>query len=210
MYKREYLAIVLITCLFYLGLSPQTSRLFITSECYIKDTASNGADNIDMIMTGDVYVSKIQAPAGLHFTANAYIDDDGGEIRYTSDGNHYFSGGAVNIDDNLTVDSIFSTRSAALESINIDDYALTITSSLMIINSDNGVATDRTIVLGNGSTVGQRLQIIYNLLSSNKAEIQSAGNVLTKDGATHTFDVDRENMKFVWDGTYWVEDGRDL
>ena len=140
----------------------------------------------------------------LDVDGNATINDD-----LTVDSNATISGDLI-VGNNLTVDSIFSTRSATKIQVAGDDQILTITSSLHIIDSDNGVATDRTLTLANGTTIGQRLRIIYQLVSSNQCEIQNAGNVLTKDGATRTFDVDRENMGFTWDGNFWVEDNRDL
>ena len=118
--------------------------------------------------------------------------------------------GYATVGDNLTVDSIFSSRSATKIAVTGDDQVLTITSSLHIIDSNDPTAGDRTLTLSNGTTVGQRLRIIYQLITTNKCEIANAGNVLTKDGDTRTFDVDRENMGFTWDGTYWIEDGRSL
>jgi len=197
--KNHIWALLIIVILIFAGTN---SGRFTIGSLSLVDTLSGSM----LVSTGATYTASTHSPGGYYFADdNASIDDDGYDLRYatTGNGDHLFN-------DNVTIDSIFSTRSAVKIAVTGDDQVLTITSSLHIIDSNDPTAGDRTLTLSNGTTVGQRLRIIYQLITTNKCEIANAGNVLTKDGATRTFDVDRENMGFTWDGTYWIEDGRSL
>lgn len=114
--------------------------------------------------------------------------------------------------DNLTVDSLFITKNTALITINADDKEVTVNSSFMWIDSDNGISTDRTFTLTNGTTSGQQLKLLFFDTggSGNQCELITTGNVLLDENRTATFDNDREMLNLIWDGNYWVELTRDL
>lgn len=178
----------------------------VTTDLYLqaRTVAFLTLSNTTLTSAKDFYSCNLFSTGNLDVSGNAQIDDN-----LTVDTNAAI-GGNLTVGDNLTVDSIFTTRSAVKIQVTGDDQVLLITSSLHIIDSDDSDPTARTLVLENGTTIGQRLRIIYQIVTINQCEIENSGNVLTKDGATRTFDVDRENMGLTWDGTYWVEDGRSL
>ena len=197
--KNHIWALLIIVILIFAGTN---SGRFTIGSVSLVDTLSGSM----LVSTGATYTASTHSPGGYYFGSDGvYIDDDGYDLRYatTGNGDHLFN-------DNVTIDSIFSTRSAVKIAVTGDDQLLLIVSSLHIIDADAVDPATRTLVLADGVTIGQRLRIIYQLTGANQCEIENAGNVLTKDGATRTFDVDRENMGFTWDGTYWIEDGRSL
>jgi len=118
----------------------------------------------------------------------------------------------LNVKDNLTVDSNLIIKNTAIYTIQKDNDTLTVNGSFMWIDSDDGTATNRTFILDAGTTVGQHLilQFFDTGGSGYECELPNAGEVLTADGNTITFDNDRENAIFNWDGVYWVEEGRDF
>jgi len=106
--------------------------------------------------------------------------------------------------DNVTIDSILTTRTSGVIGLVSDDSLITITSSVMMISSDNGTATNRTFTISDGATVGQTLTIIlWESGGTDKCELVDDANVGGLNG-TMTFDADMDNVSLIWYGI-WIE-----
>ena len=111
----------------------------------------------------------------------------------------------VTIGDNLTIDSILTLRHATTITLESDDSVVTITSSCMILTSDDATSTNRTFTLTDGTTAGQLLIIEWiGAVGSKEGEILDAGSESGLNG-TMTFDALDDTIMLKWTGTYWRE-----
>ena len=111
----------------------------------------------------------------------------------------------VTVGDNLTVDSILTLRSSATFNLISDDSVVTVTSTCMPMNSDDGTSTNRTFTLSDGTTAGQLLIIEWlGAVGSKEGEIVDAGSESGLNG-TMTFDALDDTIMLKWNGTYWRE-----
>ena len=206
---------ILVLSLFLTGFDKQDGRTWIGNGQWLKDSSSRIVTSDNFQLTGEVLtfnvnrtISDIYIKDGLGVNLLLWDNTTATFTQSIKAVGMSISGTAF-IED-LVCDSIFVQRNSAQQNIIQDDGIIIINSSFVWIRSDNPVATDRTFALPNGTTIGQVVKILFFLSGSDQCELHNGGNVLTKDGATRTFDVDREMMVFTWDGNFWVEDGRSL
>ena len=89
------------------------------------------------------------------------------------------------------------------ESLTADDTAITVTSTTLLIQSDNATATNRTFTLATtGIVEGQPLTILFDD-GTNQAELQSTTNNLTIGGATITFNAVGQLVDFKFVNGKW-------
>lgn len=79
--------------------------------------------------------------------------------------------------------------------------------SQILLRSDNTTATNRTFTLPTPKKKGHDLFIIFYSGSSTTADLQSSGNVKLANGAAWQ-PVQYDNLRLVYDGTYWQEVAR--
>jgi len=193
-----------------------TSNLIDTLSGSVKIT--NGGIYInsnDSGMFGGVLITneKIKVDGGVYFDDySTSIDGVTGDLAYIV-GNaaptnyaHKFYGN-MTISENLTVDSIFTTRLSDTVMIIGDDQVVTVNASYMFIDSDNATETNRTFTLTNGNNAGQHLTLEF-IEGTNKAEIVTGGNALLDAGAKKVFDTIGDKITFIWNGGAWSEEGR--
>jgi len=182
-------------------------------DVFLKDTLSGAMkitsgslylNNTDSIRIGGMIINQASirdVTGGIHFVdGGANIDDDGQDIAYVSGtgGNHLFN-------DNVTIDSILTLRHATTITLESDDSVVTITSSCMILTSDDATSTNRTFTLTDGTTAGQLLIIEWiGAVGSKEGEILDAGSESGLNG-TMTFDALDDTIMLKWTGTYWRE-----
>jgi len=158
-----------------------------------------GSDDDIRFLRGDTVIYRYTGNGGFStFYQKLYASDD-----FYVAGNTELVGNAT-VGDNLTADSIFSTRTSGVIGLVSDDSLITITSSVMMISSDNGTATNRTFTISDGATVGQTLTIIlWESGGTDKCELVDDANVGGLNG-TMTFDADMDNVSLIWYGI-WIE-----
>ncbi|MGB3946348.1 MAG: hypothetical protein WBM13_00065, partial [Bacteroidia bacterium] len=146
----------------------------------INTGGSTGTTNINTgTSTGVVSIGNSTGKVGVNVTApNVQLDVNGG----------------------------FALRQTAV-SLTGDNQAVTVSDvSYLEVTSNNATATNRTMVLGAGSQVGQLLFIVNVDGDANDSfEIQDGGNVSTPGGATVTFNDNFDNALFMWTSSnVWV------
>ena len=175
-----------------------------SGSLYVEDSLIIESDRIifDMdLVTGDIYLQARTVPFLTLTNTSLTVTK-----AFTSPGLTSTSNATFN--DNVTIDSIVSTRTSGVIALVSDDTLITITSSVMIINSDDATATNRTFTISDGSTVGQRLTIIlFEDGGTDKCELIDAGTEAGLDG-TMTFDADHDNLTLIWYGSVWIEISR--
>ena len=96
------------------------------------------------------------------------------------------------------------------ESISADDTVIVPNGNLLIVTSDNPVATDRSFRLSTtGARGGQRLKVKFNLTASNKCQIDAgATGMRAIGGSAVLFDTDNQFTHFTFDDidTVWEQD----
>ena len=205
------LVLVILFLISITSLAESQTRLKF-GDVILKDTLSGSLkvtsggivlNSLDSIRLGNLVITGLaikDVTGGIHFVDGGQnIDDDGTDIRYTTGtaGTHKFN-------DDVTIDSILTTRPSGVINLVSDDTLITITSSVMMISSDDATATNRTFTISDGATVGQRLTIIlYEAGGTDKCELVDAGSEVGLDG-TMTFDADYDNVSLIWYGA-WVE-----
>ena len=205
------LILVLIFLIGLVNISESQTRLKF-GDVFLKDTLSGSLK----ITTGGLYINSTDSlkvsgitlrsqsiyglNAGIHLYDNVTtIISDGDDIDYTvTQGSHKFN-------DNVIIDSILTLRSSATINLISDDTLITITSSCMIMTSDDATATNRTFTISDGATAGQLLIIEWiGAVGSKEAEILDAGSESGLNG-TMTFDALDDTIMLKWTGTYWRE-----
>ena len=205
------LILVLIFLIGLVNISESQTRLKF-GDVFLKDTLSGSLK----ITTGGLYINSTDSlkvsgitlrsqsiyglNAGIHLYDNVTtIISDGDDIDYTvTHGTHKFN-------DNVIIDSILTLRSSATINLISDDTLITITSSCMIMTSDDATATNRTFTISDGATAGQLLIIEWiGAVGSKEGEIVDAGSESGLNG-TMTFDALDDTIMLKWTGTYWRE-----
>ena len=180
------------------------SMKLTTGALYVKDSLIIGTArliwDIDLV-TSDIFLQARTVPFLTLTNTTLTVTKAFTTPGLTSTSNATFN-------DNVTIDSIVSTRTSGVFALVSDDTLITITSSVMIINSDDATATNRTFTISDGSTVGQRLTIIlFEDGGTDKCELIDAGTEAGLDG-TMTFDADHDNLTLIWYGSVWIEISR--
>ena len=149
---------------------------------------------------GDTVIYQYTGNGGFStFYQKLYASDD-----FHVAGNTELVGNAT-VGDNLTIDSILTLRHATTITLESDDSVVTITSSCMILTSDDATSTNRTFTLTDGTTAGQLLIIEWTgAVGSKEGEILDAGSESGLNG-TMTFDALDDTIMLKWTGTYWRE-----
>ena len=205
---------IILIIVFLIGLTSlaesQTRLKF--GNVYLKDTLSGYTkfteggiitNSNDSAKFGGVTISGsglYDVNGGVHlYRGVTTITSDGDDIDYSvTQGTHKFN-------DNLTIDSILTTRTSGVIDLVSDDSLITITSSVMLISSDDGTATNRTFTISDGTTNGQILTIIlWEEGGTDKCELVDAGSEAGLDG-TMLFDADMDNISLIWYTSYWIE-----
>jgi len=208
--KKTIWALIIIVALIFAGTS--STRLKF-GNVILKDTLSGSlkvtsggihVDATDSINCGAVAITVgalTGLSGGIFFSsANVYIDDDGNDLKYATQnsGGHFFN-------DNVTIDSILTLRQGTTVTLESDDSLVTVTSSCMILNSDDATSTNRTFTISDGATTGQLLIIEWlGAVGSKEGEIIDAGSESGLNG-TMTFDALDDTIMLKWTGTYWRE-----
>ena len=205
---------IILIIVFLIGLTSlaesQTRLKF--GNVYLKDTLSGYTkfteggiitNSNDSAKFGGVTISGsglYDVNGGVHlYRGVTTITSDGDDIDYSvTQGTHKFN-------DNVTIDSILTLRSSALITLGSDDSAVVVTSSCMIMSSDDATSTNRTFTLTDGTTAGQLLIIEWNgAVGSKEGEILDAGSESGLNGDM-IFDALDDTIMLKWTGTYWRE-----
>ena len=152
------------------------------------------------LLRGDTVIYRYTGTGGFStFYQKLYASDD-----FYVAGNTELVGNAT-VGDNLTIDSILTLRQSATITLIADDSVVVITSSCMILTSDDTESTNRTFTISDGTTAGQLLIIEWNgELGAKEGEILDAGSESGLNG-TMTFDALDDTIMLKWTGTYWRE-----
>lgn len=93
------------------------------------------------------------------------------------------------------------------ETITGDDFIITVTSTLINLDSDGATSTDRSFTLATTNAVaGQTLTIVYDDSSGgDDAEILTGSANMLLSSGTITFNADNQVIMFIFDGTDWQQ-----
>jgi len=209
MNKQTIWALLIIIILIFAGTS--TTRLKF-GNVFLLDTLSGTVKN----QTGGFYSKSSDSSelGGVTIAGSGLYDVNGGLHLYrnvttiTSDGDdidYAVTQGTHKFNDNVTIDSILTLRQGTTVTLESDDSLVTVTSSCMILNSDDATSTNRTFTISDGATTGQLLIIEWlGAVGSKEGEIIDAGSESGLNG-TMTFDALDDTIMLKWTGTYWRE-----
>ena len=205
---------IILVIIFLIGLTnlaeSQTELEF--GNVSLKDTLSGSlkittggliVKQTDSLVIGSLHITPTtiyNATGGIHLYRDVTtIVSDGDDIDYfVTQGTHKFN-------DNVTIDSILTLRHATTITLESDDSVVTITSSCMILTSDDATSTNRTFTLTDGTTAGQLLIIEWiGEVGDKEGELVDAGSESGLNGDM-TFDALDDTIMLIWTGTYWRE-----